>query len=46
LRGKINLWGNDTYGKPGSSALALLPFVVLPTDRHNGIGPELVEGGL
>ena len=46
LRGKINLWGNDTYGKPGSSALALLPFVTLPTDRHNGISPEFTEGGL
>jgi hypothetical protein len=46
LRGKINLWGNDTFDKPGSSALALLPFVVLPTDRHNGIGPEFREGGL
>jgi hypothetical protein len=46
LRGKINLWGNDTFGKPGSSALGLLPFVVFPTDRHNGIGPEFAEGGL
>lgn len=46
LRGKINIWGNDTFGKPGSSALGLLPFVVLPTDRHNGISPEFAEGGL
>jgi hypothetical protein len=46
VRGKVNLWGNDTYGKPGSSALALLPFVVFPTDRHNGISPEFAEGGL
>jgi hypothetical protein len=46
LRGKINLWGNDTFGKPGSSALGLLPFVVLPTDRHNGISPEFAESGL
>jgi hypothetical protein len=46
LRGKINLWGNDTFGKPGSSALGLLPFVVFPTDRHNGISPEFAEGGL
>jgi hypothetical protein len=46
LRGKINLWGNDTFGKPGSSALGLLPFVVLPTDRHNGISPDFAEGGL
>ncbi len=34
------------YGKPGSTALALLPFVTLPTDRHNGISPEFVDGGL
>ncbi|MFZ1104707.1 MAG: transporter [Hyphomicrobiaceae bacterium] len=46
LRGKINLWGNDTFGKPGSSALGLLPFVVLPTDRHNGISPDFAEAGL
>jgi hypothetical protein len=46
LRGKINLWGNDTFGKPGSSALALLPFAVLPTDRHNGISPDFAERGL
>jgi hypothetical protein len=46
LRGKVNLWGNDTYGKPGTTALALLPFVTLPTDRHNGIGPEFVDAGL
>jgi hypothetical protein len=46
LRAKINLWGNDTFTKPGASALALLPFVVLPTDRHNGISPDLAEGGL
>jgi len=45
LRGKVNLWGNDTFDKQGS-ALALLPYVSLPTDRHNGIGPEHVEGGL
>jgi hypothetical protein len=46
LRGKVNLWGNDTFGKPGSTALALLPFVTLPTDRQNGISPEFTEGGL
>jgi outer membrane putative beta-barrel porin/alpha-amylase len=45
LRGKLNLWGNDTFEKTGS-ALALLPFVVLPTDRHNGISPEFTESGL
>lgn len=45
LRGKVNLWGNDTFDKTGW-ALALLPFVILPTDRHNGISLEFAEGGL
>lgn len=45
LRAKVNLWGNDTFDRQGS-ALALLPYVSLPTDRHNGISPEYVEGGL
>jgi hypothetical protein len=45
LRGKVNLWGNDTFEKSGS-ALALLPFVAFPTDRDNGISPEFTEGGL
>src|SRR5262245_7174100 len=46
LRGKVNLWGNDTFDKPGSTALGLLPFLILPTDRHNGISPEFVAGGI
>jgi hypothetical protein len=46
IRAKVNLWGNDAFEKPGATALALLPFVILPTDRHNGISPEYVEGGL
>lgn len=45
LRTKINLWGNDTFEKPGSTALGLLPFITLPTDRNNGISPTGVEGG-
>jgi hypothetical protein len=45
LRAKLNLWGNDTFDKTGS-ALALLPYVSLPTDRGNGISPEYVESGL
>lgn len=45
LRAKINIWGNDTFDKQGT-ALALLPYISLPTDRHNGISPEHVEGGL
>ncbi len=46
IRVKLNLWGNDAFEKSGATALALLPYVTLPTDRHNGISPEFVEGGL
>jgi hypothetical protein len=45
LRLKFNIWGNDTFEKAGT-ALALLPYVTLPTDRHDGISPEFVESGL
>jgi hypothetical protein len=45
LRAKINVWGNDTFDKRGS-ALGLLPYITLPTDRRNGISPEHVEGGI
>jgi hypothetical protein len=45
VRSKINLWGNDTYDKPGATALGLLPYVTLPTDRGNGISNDAVEGG-
>ena len=46
VRTKINLWGNDTFDKPGATAFGVLPFVSLPTDRGNGISPDAVEGGL
>ena len=46
IRGKLNLFGNDAFENTGDTALALLPFVTLPTDRDNGISPEDVEGGL
>ena len=46
IRGKFNLWGNDTFEKPGATAFGLLPFITLPTDRNNGISPDGVEGGL
>ncbi len=46
IRAKINLWGDDSYGEPGSTAFALLPFVSLPTVRTNGVSPTHVEGGL
>jgi hypothetical protein len=45
-RFKVNLWGNDTFDKPGATALAIVPFVRLPTERYNGISPDWVEGGL
>lgn len=44
IGGKINLWGNDSFERTGS-ALGVIAFVTLPTDRSNGIGPEDVEGG-
>jgi hypothetical protein len=46
IRGKINLWGNDSFEQPGATAFALLPFVTLPTDRGNGISTDGIEGGL
>ena len=42
LRAKLNLWGNDS----GPTALALLPYVSIPLDRRNGIGPADTEFGL
>lgn len=41
LRVKVNLWGNDG----GATALALMPFVVLPT-ATGGVGAGGWEGGL
>lgn len=46
IRTKINLWGNDTFDKPGATAFGLLPFVSLPIDRGNGVSPDAVEVGL
>ena len=40
LRPKLNLWGNDS----GSSALAIMPFVKIPTDTELSNGE--IEGGL
>lgn len=41
-RAKLNLIGND-----GSKvALALLPYVSIPTDRSNGVSPRYAEFGL
>ncbi len=41
LRLKYNLWGNDG----GNTALALMPFVTMPT-AHSGLGVADTEGGL
>jgi Putative MetA-pathway of phenol degradation len=46
LRAKWNLWGNDTFGKSSSTAFAVLPYVSLPTETHNGISPAALDGGL
>lgn len=46
LRAKFTLWGNDTFEEAGATALAMLPYVTIPIDRTNGIGPEVVGGGM
>lgn len=46
LRATYNLWGNDGLDRAGDTALALLPYVTLPTDKRNGIGEEDVAFGL
>lgn len=46
VRFKFNIWGNDTFGAPGSTAFAILPYVTLPVDRFNGISPDALEGGV
>lgn len=42
---KINVYGNDTYEKPGATAFGLLPFINIPTARK-GLGGNSIEGGL
>ncbi|MGH7873447.1 MAG: transporter [Candidatus Binatia bacterium] len=46
IRAKYNLWGNDTFGEPGATALGLLPILSLPVDKSNGVSPTYVEGAL
>lgn len=46
LRGKVNLFGNDRFENAGDTALAILPFVTIPTDDDNGISVSDVEGGV
>src|ERR1041384_1354006 len=41
LRSKINLWGDDG----GPTALSVMPFVKLPTAKHD-LGNGAVEGGV
>jgi hypothetical protein len=41
VRAKMNIWGNDS----GDTALALMPFVKIPT-ADRGLGNDEVEGGL
>ena len=45
LRTKLNLMGADGADKAGDVAIGLLPFVNLPLNRRNGIGPAAVEYG-
>ncbi len=41
LRMKYNFWGNDG----GKTAFAILPFVKIPTNKHN-LGNSSIEGGV
>jgi hypothetical protein len=41
VRTKLNLWGNDA----GTTALALMPFIKLPTNQDD-LGNNSVEGGI
>lgn len=41
VRSKINLWGNDS----GATALAVMPFVKIPTNQDD-LGNNSVEGGI
>jgi Putative MetA-pathway of phenol degradation len=45
ITGKYNFYGNDTFEKPGATALGIIPFIDIPT-VHNGVGGNDVEGGV
>ncbi|MBK5198917.1 MAG: transporter, partial [Methyloceanibacter sp.] len=45
ITGKYNFYGNDTFEKPGATALGIIPFIDIPT-VHNGVGQDHVEGGM
>jgi hypothetical protein len=42
---KLNLFGNETFEQPGSTALAILMAIDIPTVR-NGVGEEDVQGSV
>jgi hypothetical protein len=44
LETKLNLYGNDSFEKPGSTALAILTDVEIPT--RNGVSEDAVEGSV
>lgn len=46
LRAKYNLWGNAGLARAGDTALALLPYVTIPTASANGIGESETAFGL
>jgi Putative MetA-pathway of phenol degradation len=44
LETKLNLYGNDSFEKPGSTSLAILTDVEIPT--RNGVSEDAVEGSV
>ena len=44
LETKLNLYGNDSFEKPGSTSLAILTDVEIPT--NNGVSEDAVEGSV
>jgi Putative MetA-pathway of phenol degradation len=42
IRAKYNLWGNDTFGEPGSTALSLLPILSI---RATVSAPPMSKAG-
>ena len=44
LETKLNLYGNDRFGKPGSTSLAILTDVEIPT--NNGVSGDAIEGSV
>lgn len=46
LRLKLNVWGAGGVEKRGDTALGLIPFIDIPSDRRDGVGDAGVGGGL